>query len=319
MTTMQIKDNHTLRSVCGLMDSNLTMIRERVNANIEVNTSGTINIYGRESVIVENVLRILQRLAQNGYPLAPLDVSLAINAMRQGYHVKEFLKLYDMSLGKFNNGQNIHPRTFSQQRLAESIRDPDATIIFGSGSAGTGKTLVSLAMGIEQLNKHDVNRIVITRPISEVGNDLGFLPGSEEEKYDPYLQPISEILTRILGEHNKREMIARGNIQLTPLLYLRGETLDNAFIVFDEAQNTTPHEMKTFISRIGDGSKMVINGDETQSDLYLDCVDGEAPLSGLSDAISRLESLVFVRHVKFANYDIVRSWQLQQIMEAYDK
>ena len=208
-------------------------------------------------------------------------------------------------------GKPIKAKTLGQKKYIESIRNN--TIVIGVGPAGTGKTYLAVAMAVSAFRAKEVNRIILTRPAVEAGEKLGFLPGDLQQKVDPYLRPLYDALFDMLGPENFQKYQERGCIEVAPLAYMRGRTLDDSFIILDEAQNTTPEQMKMFLTRLGFGSKIVVTGDITQIDLP----DGKK--SGLVEVIRILKNLDDIQTVKFSEKDVVRHKLVQDIIKAYEK
>lgn len=203
----------------------------------------------------------------------------------------------------------IQPLTESQKRYVNAIKAFD--LVFATGPAGTGKTWLCAAMAAQALDQGEIDKIIITRPAVEAGEHLGFLPGELEEKFDPYLQPFRDVLNERLGKTFVEYLIKMGRIEASPLAYMRGRTFKNAYVILDEAQNTTPTQMKMFLTRIGQNCKVIVNGDMQQKDIH--------GTSGLDDATARLAWIPAVKHVKFSRDDIVRSGLVGEIVRAYDE
>lgn len=208
-------------------------------------------------------------------------------------------------------GKPIKPKTLGQKNYVDQIRDK--MIVFGIGPAGTGKTYLAMAMAIQAFKSNEVNKIILTRPAIEAGEKLGFLPGDLQSKVDPYLRPLYDALFQIMGAESFNANMEKGLIEVAPLAYMRGRTLDNAFIILDEAQNTTPAQMKMFLTRIGFGSKVVVTGDQTQKDLPRDVT------SGLDVAMKVLSKVDEIGFVKLTNHDVVRHPLVQKIVKAYEE
>ncbi len=209
------------------------------------------------------------------------------------------------------NGRALRPKTLGQKKYVDSIRKN--TIVFGVGPAGTGKTYLAMAMAITAFKNNEVNRIILTRPAIEAGENLGFLPGDLQQKVDPYLRPLYDALYEIMGAENFARNMEKGAIEVAPLAYMRGRTLDNSFIVLDEAQNTTPEQMKMFLTRIGYGSKAVVTGDTTQIDLP------RGKNSGLIESTKILKNIEDIAICNLTNKDVVRHPLVQKIIAAYEK
>jgi phosphate starvation-inducible PhoH-like protein len=208
------------------------------------------------------------------------------------------------------NGKPVKPKTLGQKAYVDAIRNN--MIVFGLGPAGTGKTYLAMAMAITAFKKEEISRIILTRPAIEAGEKLGFLPGDLQSKVDPYLRPLYDALYQIMGGESFQKNMEKGLIEVAPLAYMRGRTLDNAYIILDEAQNTTPAQMKMFLTRIGFGSKVVITGDRTQKDLAAGSV------SGLDVAIRVLSSVEDIAFCNLTSRDVVRHPLVQKIVKAYE-
>ncbi len=207
-------------------------------------------------------------------------------------------------------GKPIRPKTFGQKKYIDAIRTND--IVFGIGPAGTGKTYLAMAMAITAFKNNEVDRLILTRPAVEAGEKLGFLPGDLQEKVDPYLRPLYDALYEIMGAESFQKNFEKGLIEVAPLAYMRGRTLENAYIILDEAQNTTPEQMKMFLTRFGQGSKMIVTGDATQIDLPY------GKKSGLAEARRILKGVRGLRFTEFSREDVVRHKLVQRIIDAYE-
>ncbi len=221
------------------------------------------------------------------------------------------LELEDSIICRTIAGKPIKPKTMGQKSYINSISNH--TIVFGLGPAGTGKTYLAMAMAISAFKNDEVNRIILTRPAIEAGENLGFLPGDLQSKVDPYLRPLYDAIYQIMGAESYLHNTEKGLIEVAPLAYMRGRTLDNAFIILDEAQNTTPAQMKMFLTRIGFGSKVVITGDLTQKDLP------KGAVSGLDIAIKVLQGIDDIDIIRLSNQDVVRHPLVQRIVKAYEE
>jgi phosphate starvation-inducible PhoH-like protein len=257
-----------------------------------------------------NIVRIMTQLSHLGVQLSESDYRYAIELAKQA-HLGELLQLYTTEIATTYKGRAIRPRTLSQRQYVELIRTRD--IVFGIGPAGTGKTYLAVVMAVAALRKGEVRRIVLTRPAVEAGEKLGFLPGDLQEKVDPYLRPLYDALYDVYGPEQVQRALERGQIEIAPLAYMRGRTLEESFVILDEAQNTTPEQMKMFLTRLGIGSKMVITGDVTQIDLP------PGHLSGLVEAARVLRDIPEIGFHFFHAGDVVRHHLVQKIIEAYDR
>ena len=247
--------------------------------------------------------------ASKGETISSQNINYMVNST--GSELKEVGTIYDDCICLTINGRPVKPKTLGQKKYVDMIRNN--TITFGIGPAGTGKTYLAMAMAITAFKNNEVNRIIMTRPAIEAGEKLGFLPGDLQQKVDPYLRPLYDALFEIMGADAYARNMERGLLEVAPLAYMRGRTLDNAFIVLDEAQNTTPEQMKMFLTRIGYGSKAVVTGDLTQIDL------GDGKRSGLTDAVQILKDVDDLGIITLTNKDVVRHPLVQKIITAYEK
>jgi phosphate starvation-inducible PhoH-like protein len=256
----------------------------------------------------QELFRVLLKLIRQGFDLHERDVVYAKRLAADG-QADELLELYQEEVGITQKGQKVRVKTLGQRHYVTAIQKKD--IVFGIGPAGTGKTFLAVVMAVMALKANRVKRIVLTRPAVEAGENLGFLPGDLQEKVDPYLRPLYDSLYLMLGTEQVAKMMERGQIEVAPLAYMRGRTLEDAFVILDEAQNTTPEQMKMFLTRLGFGSKMVITGDVTQVDLP------RGKNSGLRVAERILGRIPDIRFVYLNQADVVRHTLVQQIIEAY--
>ncbi len=304
-------DNENMIAIFGQYDSNIKKIEQVCGVQI-VNRGDDIKIIGEENEVIyaENILHSLEVLAKKGEEITEQNVLYLLQAKEEG-NLKEIEKVYNDFVCMTMNGRPVRPKTLGQKKYIDLIKKN--TIIFGVGPAGTGKTYLAMAMAITAFKNEEVNRIILTRPAIEAGEKLGFLPGDLQQKVDPYLRPLYDALHEIMGADTFMKNMEKGLIEVAPLAYMRGRTLDNAFIVLDEAQNTTPEQMKMFLTRIGYGSKAVITGDLTQIDLT------EGKHSGLLEATKILSDIEDIGIITLTNKDVVRHPLVQKIIQAYEK
>ena len=248
-------------------------------------------------------------LAERGNVITEQNVNYAL-ALLEEHKGNEIIEIDKDIICHTINGKPVKPKTIGQKQYVDSIRKK--MIVFGMGPAGTGKTYLAMAMAITAFKNNEVNRIILTRPAIEAGEKLGFLPGDLQSKIDPYLRPLYDALYQIMGAESFQRNMEKGLIEVAPLAYMRGRTLDNAFIILDEAQNTTPAQMKMFLTRIGFGSKVVVTGDATQKDL------APGAKSGLDIALKVLKNIEDIAICRLTNEDVVRHPLVQKIVQAYD-
>lgn len=303
-------DNNAISNIFGQFDENITKIEKELSVKI-VNRSEGIKIVGEEEncIKAEAVVEALVEAASKGETISSQNINYMVNST--GSELKEVGTIYDDCICLTINGRPVKPKTLGQKKYVDMIRNN--TITFGIGPAGTGKTYLAMAMAITAFKNNEVNRIIMTRPAIEAGEKLGFLPGDLQQKVDPYLRPLYDALFEIMGADAYSRNMERGLLEVAPLAYMRGRTLDNAFIVLDEAQNTTPEQMKMFLTRIGYGSKAVVTGDLTQIDL------GYGKRSGLTDAVQILKDVDDLGIITLTNKDVVRHPLVQKIITAYEK
>ncbi len=304
-------DNGYISAIFGRFDSNIKKIEKEFNVSI-VNRGENVKITGTPARVAcaERVVVSLEALAKRGEEITEQNLNYLIQSVSDE-DMGEIQKIYGDQICLTANGRPVRPKTLGQKKYVDLIRNN--TIVFGIGPAGTGKTYLAMAMAITAFKNNEVSRIILTRPAIEAGEKLGFLPGDLQQKVDPYLRPLYDALFEIMGAENFNKNMEKGVIEVAPLAYMRGRTLDNAFIVLDEAQNTTPEQMKMFLTRIGYGSKAVITGDITQIDL------GSDKRSGLSEATKILSSIEDIGMITLTNKDVVRHPLVQRIILAYEK
>lgn len=297
-------------SVFGLRDEYAKKIEKTLKVSIIARNSD-IKVIGDEKGVnhAVKVLNNLSELARRGNVIQEQNVDYAL-ALTIEEKEDAMIAMDDETICKTISGKPIKPKTLGQKFYVDQIREK--MIVFGLGPAGTGKTYLAMAMAINAFKNNDVNRIILTRPAIEAGEKLGFLPGDLQSKVDPYLRPLYDALYQIMGAESFAANMEKGLIEVAPLAYMRGRTLDNAYIILDEAQNTTPAQMKMFLTRIGFGSKVIITGDITQKDLPAGTV------SGLDVAMRVLSKVDEIGFVKLTNKDVVRHPLVQKIVKAYE-
>ena len=298
------------RNIFGQFDKYAKKLERAFHVSI-VNRDEGIKIIGNETAIhkADKVLRELWELSRRGNQIQEQNVDYAI-AMSMEEKEDALLTIDGDLICHTISGKPIKPKTLGQKQYADAIRNN--MIVFGMGPAGTGKTYLAMAMAITAFKNNEVERIILTRPAIEAGEKLGFLPGDLQSKVDPYLRPLYDALYQIMGAESFVKNMEKGLIEVAPLAYMRGRTLDNAFIILDEAQNTTPAQMKMFLTRIGFGSKVVITGDASQKDL--------APgiQSGLDIAVKVLNKIEDIAFCHLTSKDVVRHPLVQKIVKAYE-
>lgn len=295
----------------GPQDKYLRMIQSGTDANV-MSRDAEISISGEAMEVekLQQLFEVLLELVRNNIALSERDIQYAID-LAQEWNVHELLDLFRGEIAHTYRGKPIRVKTIGQRHYVSTIKKKD--IVFGIGPAGTGKTYLAVVLAVMALKEGAVKRIVLTRPAVEAGENLGFLPGDLQEKVDPYLRPLYDALYDVMGLDQVGKALERGLIEIAPLAYMRGRTLDDAFIILDEAQNTTPEQMKMFLTRLGFGSKMVITGDITQIDLP------RGKRSGLVEASHILHEIEEIGFVHFAEQDVVRHSLVQKIITAYQK
>ncbi len=307
---MDIPAGHE-QNVFGQFDSHLKKIEKTLHVTVIARNS-ELKIIGNEvsAKRAKDVFNELIELSKRGNAISEQDVNYALSLSMEGM-TETMSALDDEIICRTISGKPVKPKTHGQKKYIDEIRDK--MIVFGIGPAGTGKTYLAMAMAITAFKNNEVNRIILTRPAIEAGENLGFLPGDLQSKVDPYLRPLYDALYQIMGAESYLSNSEKGLIEVAPLAYMRGRTLDNAYIILDEAQNTTPAQMKMFLTRIGFGSKVIITGDLTQKDL-----PGNA-VSGLDTAIKVLKNIDEVAFVQLTSQDVVRHPLVQKIVKAYEE
>ncbi|PAW39590.1 phosphate starvation-inducible protein PhoH [Bacillus toyonensis] len=307
----QLENTNEAIALFGVNDAHLKVIERELNVSI-VTRGETVHVSGAiETVtLVEKILQQLLVVIRKSISISERDVAYAIQLAQQG-KIAQFEELYEEEIFKTAKGKSIRVKTMGQRRYIHAMKKND--IVFGIGPAGTGKTYLAVVMAVRALKQGYVKKIILTRPAVEAGENLGFLPGDLKEKVDPYLRPLYDALHDILGQEYTQRMMERGVIEIAPLAYMRGRTLDDSFVILDEAQNTTGAQIKMFLTRLGFSSKMVITGDPSQVDLP------KGVKSGLSIAANILSGVSGLSFITLEQADVVRHPLVQRIIEAYDK
>jgi phosphate starvation-inducible PhoH-like protein len=312
-TSIQVAfdDNGLLQLLAGEHDAHLKTIERELDVHVHLRGNQlTLSGAGADAEIAERLIRELADLIRDGYPIFESDIIFAVQILSDNIN----RRLRDVFLDQVfiaSNKRPISPKSIKQKEYIEAIRSYD--IVFGVGPAGTGKTYLAMAMAVAAMSKDLVRRIVLVRPAVEAGEKLGFLPGDLAEKVNPYLRPLYDALHDMMDFERATNLIQRGVIEVAPLAFMRGRTLNDSFVILDEAQNTTAEQMKMFLTRLGIGSKAVITGDITQIDLP------ENKPSGLVEAIELLDGVQGIRMVYFTKRDVVRHKLVQDIIDAYER
>ncbi|MEH7096784.1 PhoH family protein [Neobacillus vireti] len=313
LTTINVQLENPAEAITllGNSDQNLKTIEEELNVSI-ITRGESVSLSGDEDhvTLAGEIIDRLIFVIRKGINISQRDVLYAIQMAQKGT-LDYFVNLYEEEIGKNVKGKTIRIKTLGQRHYVTAIKKND--LVFGIGPAGTGKTYLAVVMAVNALKSGQVNRIILTRPAVEAGESLGFLPGDLKEKVDPYLRPLYDALNDVLGAEHTQRLIERGTIEIAPLAYMRGRTLDDAFVILDEAQNTTHAQMKMFLTRLGFGSKMVITGDQTQVDLP------KGAKSGLIVAEEILQNVKGISFIFLEQSDVVRHPLVGRIIEAYEK
>ena len=309
--TIEVERMEHVISVFGSFDQNLRLIETELNVKI-LDRDNLIHITGEAEnvMLAEKTINGLLELAARGENIDAQNVRYILKLVQSGRE-GEIQKLAGDVICITAKGKPIKPKTIGQREYCEAIANN--TVTLGIGPAGTGKTYLAVAAAVAAFRAEKVNRIILTRPAVEAGERLGFLPGDLQSKVDPYLRPLYDALFDMLGPDTYQKYLERGNIEVAPLAYMRGRTLDDSFIILDEAQNTTREQMKMFLTRLGFNSKIVITGDVTQIDLPTD------KTSGLKEALKVLENIPDIAICRLSPTDVVRHALVQSIVAAYDK
>lgn len=298
-------------TIFGPGNQNFNIFENELGISLK-NRGKKLIIEGPESKVIETgkILSQLEHLSKKEHSVQAIDILNAIRLSKKD-QLDQFIHMYEKKVTKDYSGKEIRAKNLGQSNYIDSIKKND--LVFGVGPAGTGKTFLAVSMAVAALRAGEVKRIILTRPAVEAGEKLGFLPGDLQEKVDPYLRPLFDSLYTILGVEHTNRLMERQTIEIAPLAYMRGRTLDNAFVILDEAQNTTSEQMKMFLTRLGFDAKMIVNGDITQIDL------AKGMKSGLREAIQRLDELNDVGIVHFDRADVIRHPLVSKVIKAYEK
>ncbi|KLJ99303.1 phosphate starvation-inducible protein PhoH [Streptococcus agalactiae] len=306
--TLQHPDD--MMSLFGSNERHLKLIEENLDVIIHARTE-RVQVLGDSEEAVETArltIEALLVLVNRGMTVNTSDVVTALSMVQNG-SIDKFVALYEEEIIKDSYGKPIRVKTLGQKIYVDSVKNHD--VVFGIGPAGTGKTFLAVTLAVTALKRGQVKRIILTRPAVEAGESLGFLPGDLKEKVDPYLRPVYDALYQILGKEQTSRLMEREIIEIAPLAYMRGRTLDDAFVILDEAQNTTIMQMKMFLTRLGFNSKMIVNGDVSQIDLPKNVK------SGLIDAVEKLRNIKKIDFIHLSAKDVVRHPVVAEIINAY--
>jgi len=295
----------------GVFDENLNVFEEEIGVRIRIRSDG-IAIEGDEEQVnlCRTVLEKLLDMQRKGEPINRGRIRYAIDIAKDG-NAELIKEIMGDVVALTNRGKQIKCKTLGQKKYIQALKTHE--LVFGVGPAGTGKTYLAVAMAVVAFKNKEVERIILTRPAVEAGEKLGFLPGDLQNKVDPYLRPLYDALQEFFGLETYKQLMERGAIEVAPLAYMRGRTLNNAFIILDEAQNTSIEQMKMFLTRFGEGSRIVVTGDVTQIDLP------KEKMSGLVHAIRVLDGVEGISVVKLTHKDVVRHELVQRIIQAYER
>lgn len=309
---LQTESIDTLSRLFGLNEENITIIEENYQIELIHRQDELIFIGASDDVFasVSSLIETLLPQCEAGKRLSASDLQYAIH-LEKKHRLEDLHQIYHKAIAKTVNGKVIYPKTLGQQAYLQALKDHD--VVFGVGPAGTGKTYLAVVFAVAALKRNEVKRIILTRPAVEAGENLGFLPGDLKDKVDPYLRPLYDALNDMLGIEQVERMLEKGIIEIAPLAYMRGRTLEDAYVILDEAQNTTDAQMKMFLTRLGFRSKMVITGDITQIDLP------KGIHSGLKTALDILRGVEGIAFVYLSALDVVRHPVVSRIIERYEK
>lgn len=308
----QIHHAEAIARLVGVQDRNLLVFKQYLGVHVSIHGSEIITDATEEmKSLLEAIFTVLISLAEHQVQLTERDIMYIIKLAEKN----ELEGVFDLYKNRKkilvnDQGRSIYPKTFNQKAYVDAMTQHD--LVFGVGPAGTGKTYLAVAQAVADLKNNQVKKLILTRPVVEAGENLGFLPGDLKEKVDPYLVPLYDALYEMLGQQTTLSLMEKGVIEIAPLAYMRGRTLENAYVILDEAQNTTKVQMKMFLTRLGFASKMVITGDPSQSDLP------RGIPSGLNQALDLLQGLDDIKIIQFDKLDVVRHPLVQRILERYE-
>ena len=308
----QIHHAEAIARLVGIQDRNLLVFKQYLGINVSLMGSEIVTDASHTQIpLLETIFAVLIELAEHQVQLTERDIMYIIKLAEKD----ELEGVFDLYRNRKkilvnDQGKSIYPKTFNQKNYVDCITNYD--LVFGVGPAGTGKTFLAVAQAVADLKNNKVKKLILTRPVVEAGENLGFLPGDLKDKVDPYLVPLYDALYEMLGTETTTSLLEKGVIEIAPLAYMRGRTLENAFVILDEAQNTTKTQMKMFLTRLGFASKMVITGDPSQSDLP------RGIPSGLNQALTILKDMEDIKIIEFDKLDVVRNPLVQRILERYE-
>lgn len=296
--------------VFGALDENLVTLTEETGTNIHVESNGIVIEGERENAqLCKDVISELLSMLRRGEPIDRSKIFYAIDLAKEG-NASMISRIMGDTVALTNRGKQIKCKTLGQKHYVQALKEHE--LVFGIGPAGTGKTYLAVAMAVLAFKNKEVEKIILTRPAVEAGEKLGFLPGDLQSKVDPYLRPLYDALQEFFGMETYKNLMERGSIEVAPLAYMRGRTLNNAYIILDEAQNCSIEQMKMFLTRFGEGSRIVVTGDVTQIDLPRDRT------SGLVHAVRVLQNVKGISIIRLSHKDVVRHSLVQRIIQAYD-
>lgn len=300
-----------LNNLCGVEDRNLQVLEEALEVELSLRGDELMITSSNQKALqdTKKIINELVKLIDKGVTLSRRDFVYALKLVHKD-ELHSMEELYSIRIAKTNSGKLIYPKTAGQKAYYYALKNND--VVFGVGPAGTGKTYLAVVFAVDALKNNKVKKIILTRPAVEAGESLGFLPGDLKEKVDPYLRPLYDALHDMLGMEQTEKLIEKGVIEIAPLAYMRGRTLEDAYVILDEAQNTTNNQMKMFLTRLGFNSKMIVTGDVTQIDLP------HGVKSGLINALDILQGVKGISFIRLSPMDVVRHPVVQRIIEKYE-